>query len=143
MKKKEDLAIKNLREINSLDKIFSQTCEMLHALLDILRQKKAEFDSINKKIEELDRVRISFSRSKTGTGFDKFFESAEDLIIRLYTERYALLQKEKDSVIGSAREIRYRIQDFVRVLDEVYYWIHDYYTGQNTASKIYTKIFQS
>ena len=116
---------------------------MLRILLDLLKQKKVELDSVDKAIGELDKAKINFPSKKTGTELDKLFEDTTELIIGSYRERYALLKKDKDDITRAMIEFKFKIQDFVRVLDEVYYWIHDYYSGQNTANKIYTRIFQS
>ena len=91
----------------------------------------------------MDKAKINFPSKKTGTELDKLFEDTTELIIRSYRERYALLKKDKDDITRAMIEFKFKVQDFVRVLDEVYYSTRDYYTGQNTASKIYTKIFQS
>lgn len=139
----EDLAVKNLGEINKFDKIFSQAYEMLRILLDLLKQKKVELDSVDKAIGELDKAKINFSSKKTGTELDKLFEDTTELIIRSYGERYALLKKDKYDITRAMIEFKLKIQDFVRVLDEVYYWVHDYYSEQSTANKIYTRIFQN
>lgn len=68
----------------------------------------------------MDKAKINFPSKKTGTELDKLFEDTTELIIGSYRERYALLKKDKDDITRAMIEFKLKIQDFVRVLDEVY-----------------------
>ena len=136
--KNKNSAVNILRNINSLNETYSYARETLGVLYNILKQEKAEFDNVCKKIGEFDKEISNLESSFSKISMNNLSTEIANSIRKSYEERYGFLKKEKelsekerDSICNIASGIRSKMQECVRVLDDIFWNTYTIYTGQN------------